>query len=177
MKYIFCFILGLFLHITCMAQFGYITTKDEKKGGTILVGEINEKIIDSIGEYTWFKEGKKTYKIDSNKLAVLQKIISPYRFVVFAGTWCEDTQLLLPQLYNVFNQLHINADKIKLYGVDRKKKALNKDSEIYKIDFVPTIIIYNENREVARIVETVSTSIESDLLYLIEKDIALNKEK
>jgi hypothetical protein len=55
-----------------------------------------------------------------------------------------------------------------MYGVDRNKKSNNKEEEAYKIINVPTIIVMKDGVELGRIVETTKTSIESDLLKIVE---------
>jgi len=54
----------------------------------------------------------------------------------------------------------------------REKHALNIEHLLLKVEHVPTIIISKGPREIGRIVETIhKENIETELLYLIEKDI------
>jgi len=60
--------------------------------------------------------------------------------VIFGGTWCEDTQNLLPLFYKLIEQSKYPKRKITLVGVDREKKSGNDLSEKYKITNVPTLL-------------------------------------
>ena len=100
----------------------------------------------------------------------MSKIAANYRFVVFAGTWCGDTKDLLPKFYKVLIEAGIDQHTVELYGVNRKKEALNIEHTLYNIKNIPTIIVMYQAREVGRIIESVSTSIEEELDAIIRKD-------
>jgi hypothetical protein len=57
-----------------------------------------------------------------------------------------------------------------MFGVNREKESLNADSKLYNIKNAPTVIVYKDNTEVGRIVETVHETIEADLLEIIGND-------
>ena len=57
-----------------------------------------------------------------------------------------------------------------MYGVNRAKQTLQNENKFYNIERVPTIIIMHQKREVGRIVETVSSTIEEEMAIIIEKD-------
>jgi thiol-disulfide isomerase/thioredoxin len=73
--------------------------------------------------------------------------------VVFGGTWCEDTQNLLPKFYQLVNASGYPQSKISLIAVDRKKQTINDLSKIYNISNVPTFIVLKDGKEVGRVVE------------------------
>jgi hypothetical protein len=54
--------------------------------------------------------------------------------------------------------------------VNRKKEALNIEHKFYNIERVPTIIVMHQYREVGRIIESVSGSIEEALLNIMLPD-------
>jgi len=87
---------------------------------------------------------------------------------VFIGTWCEDTQHLLPQLYRTLQDASYDFNALEMYGVNRMKEGLNAEHLIYNIKYVPTIIVMDRFKEVGRIIESVNTSIEEDLLDILE---------
>lgn len=146
---------------------------DPKDGGSnMLVGQISIKYIQADGTCGWYNKGFEKYKLDSAKIKALQAHIKDYNFIVMLGTWCEDTQNLLPQFYKTMMASKYPVEKIELLGVDREKHALNIEHLLLKVEHVPTIIISKGPREIGRIVETIhKENIETELLYLIEKDI------
>lgn len=62
-----------------------------------------------------------------------------------------------------------------MYGVDRAKTTKYVENKLYKIELVPTIILFKKNAEVGRIVESPKKNIEDDLVDMIKKDKAINK--
>jgi thiol-disulfide isomerase/thioredoxin len=142
------------------------------KEESMLVGAITADDIVESKVCAWYQKGFDNYTPDSNRVRDLMKSLGQYHFVVFAGTWCEDTQYLLPKFAKVMHACKVPDKDIEMYGVDRSKQALNVESLLYRVERVPTIIIINGPREIGRIVESLTQSnIETEILYLIEKDI------
>ncbi len=148
----------------------YVREMDRKTGKPILRGKITFQQIEKETVNSWFHKGADEYEPNSLAIKDLRSLWSPYRFVVFAGTWCEDTRVLLPKFYKVLNMADIDLHAVEMYGVDRNKETLNLEHVFYNIKRVPTIIIMHQKREVGRIVENVNVSIEEDMLRIIEKD-------
>ena len=148
----------------------YIREIDPKTGHPLLRGQIT--FADLLDESTcsWLSAGASLYKADTKALEGIQGLGGPYRYVVFAGTWCEDTQILLPQFYAVMQQAGIPVSAVTLFGMNRAKKALNDEEQVFEITRVPTIIVLEQNREIGRITETVTTSVEQDIFDMMAKD-------
>jgi thiol-disulfide isomerase/thioredoxin len=178
MKKIFLLIPILFMAINTFAQENFKTLPDPKEGDSeMLVGAITEKDIAANNTCNWFDKGIKEYKPDSNRIKDLKKITSNLKFVVVIGTWCGDTQYLIPRFFKTAHLAGIKENQIEMYGVDRAKHGLNAEHLVYKISKVPTIIIYDGPREIGRIIEeTKKENIETELQFIIERDIEIEKQ-
>jgi hypothetical protein len=55
----------------------------------------------------------------------------------------------------------------EMFGLNREKQAKYAEKQMYKLEKVPTIIVFKGNKEVGRIVETVDKSVETDLVKII----------
>jgi thiol-disulfide isomerase/thioredoxin len=106
-------------------------------------------------------------ELDTEALSGLRKTLGDFEIIVFIGTWCEDSQLLIPQLYHVLNATNYPISRIQMFGVDRGKQSLHGASEAYNILFVPTIILMKDGKEQGRITEQVQQSVELDLVNII----------
>ncbi len=97
---------------------------------------------------------------------ILRKLANEdgYRYMVFAGTWCSDSEEQMPRIFQLFVETGISDEKISLYGVNREKKDISGMAEKHGIQFVPTLIIFYGERELGRIIETPETNWEEDLL-------------
>jgi thiol-disulfide isomerase/thioredoxin len=147
----------------------YQRIMDKKTDRIMLKGLVTFQDIMKESAFSWFQEGC-NYEYNQMVAENLERFYKPYHLVVFLGTWCGDTQDLLPKLYTVLRHTNFDFSAITLYAVDRNKEAINDEAKNFKVDRVPTIIVLHGDREVGRITESVSASIEHDLLAILEKD-------
>jgi len=162
--------LSLLCSLQTIAQKQYVVSKDDQTGATIFKGPINFDDLSSDPSFTWYAKGMSTYTPDSDAVHYLRKELPAFTVVILMGTWCDDSQLLIPRLSKVLDLCGFPKNKTILYGVDRAKETGGMESRIYEVKKVPTIILYKGNREVGRIVESVKRNIESDLAQMIELD-------
>ena len=102
-------------------------------------------------------------------VALLAKELYKYSMVIFMGTWCEDSQNLIPKLDKVLSAANADRNNIVMYGVDRAKTVGNDMEKTYKVSFVPSIILFDGTTEIGRITESVQKSVEADLAGIIRK--------
>ncbi len=74
-------------------------------------------------------------------------------FVFFNGSWCPDSMQEMPQLYELFEAASITDDRIQLIGLDMDKRDLEGFSEKYSVEYIPTLVILKDKKEIGRIVE------------------------
>ena len=119
-----------------------------------LQGIINRKIIEADTTFKWFSTNFKYAQPDAAAIETFNLKKNKFKMIVFGGTWCEDTQNLLPMFYKLVEKSDYPQKKITLVGVNRQKQSGNQFSSQYKIINVPTfIVIDNNNKEVGRVVE------------------------
>lgn len=147
----------------------FVLEKEDKTNETILKGQCRYADLLAQPDYTWMKDTAR-YLPDATAMQVLKKELSNYNLVVLFGSWCSDSHLQLPHLYKVLQEANMPMEKVQLYGMDRAKKGRDVEDKIFKVDRVPTIILYKNNQEVGRIVETPQRSLEADLVAMIEGD-------
>lgn len=166
----FIFILLFSLNSFSMyAQSDYDKSIDKETNAVIYKGEISfEDLLKEPG-FSWFHEGITNYTPKRDAIAFLQKELPGYEVIVFIGTWCEDSHLMIPQLHNVLKAAEYPFRRLSLYGVNRAKETKFAEEKLYNISFVPTILLYKDGKEIGRIVESVQKSVEEDLVSLIQK--------
>lgn len=161
-------ILSLLVSMTVHAQKSdFDRTTDADNGSIIFTGQCSFADLEQEKTFTWMAEGVSGYKPGAEAVAQLKKKLPAYNLVIFLGTWCEDSQNLIPKLYKTLKEAGYPMNQVRMYGVNRAKESKYYDHKAYRIDRVPTIILQRGNTEVGRIVEQVQNSIESDLLALI----------
>jgi len=129
----------------------YTTTVNSKE--KILKGVINRKVIEADTAFGWFKENMKWGKTDDDAVNTFKTKADKFNIIIFGGTWCEDTQNILPKFYKLVDESGYPDKKILLLGVDRKKNTIDSLNLKYKITNVPTFIVMHHRKEVGRVVE------------------------
>ena len=166
----------LSLHAIAQDESKYDVLKDKKNGLVVIKGECNFDDLLRQPSFNWLQKGSINYKPDTAKLSYLKRHIKDYEMVVFMGTWCDDTWNILPKLYKILQLTGYPMSSYSMYGVDRAKTTKFVEHKLYKIENVPTIMLFRGNKEVGRMTETIKKSVESDLAKLIDDDIA-NQER
>ncbi|MFN4285224.1 MAG: TlpA family protein disulfide reductase [Lacibacter sp.] len=153
MKFIFNLALYLALSATVVAQVPFETSKDPSNGQKTLKGIISREVLQQEPEFSWMQKDISWYKPNAECLALLPQLQDSIYFIVFAGTWCEDSHNVIPQLFKLLDQAKIPMSHVSIVGVDRQKKTLGNLSEALGIAHAPTILVMKKGKEVGRIVE------------------------
>ena len=125
----------------------------DANGEKVLKGFLIKNDLASDTAFKWFAENQKGYTPYSTALAAFKANKDSVRFLVFGGTWCHDTQFILPKFYALTEAAGVSPDRITVLGVDPAKKTIQHLSEAFNVVNVPTIIILKEGKEIGRLVE------------------------
>lgn len=136
------------------AQSPYISQPDANHPEQhILNGIITKYALQNDPEYKWYMSSQSSYAPADPIVAALQSAKDKVEYIVFGGTWCEDTQFILPKFFKLQEASGIPDTKISLFAVDRNKKTIGGIADAFKITNVPTIIVMKDGKEVGRVVE------------------------
>ena len=136
------------------AQAQYETSQDPKHPEVKVVrGFINKYQIQNDTAFEWFRPNQAGYKADTATLNAFERAKGKYQFVVFGGTWCEDTQFLLPKFFKLQEQTGFPDEGITLFGVNREKTSLGNIAKAFNVTNVPTFIVMKDGKEIGRVVE------------------------
>jgi len=169
MKYI-CFsaILVLF---TLQAYTQELNKKvlDEKTGTEILIGYCDESAL-QLGEFgESYSREFKAFTPGDKAMNDLKYKLDDITFTIVLGTWCDDTKEQLGRFTKLLYCLKYDMNRCTFIAVDRTKTAEKVPMEDLKIEKVPTFIVYRNAVEIGRIVETPETSMDYDLVKIIQK--------
>ena len=107
------------------------------------------------------------YEPDSTIIARLREFATPTEIHVYFGTWCHLCKKLVPPLIGTLEKAGNPALRAKYIGVNEE---LTEPADEIEEDFItttPTVVLLQGTRELGRIEEEASTSIEADLLELL----------
>ncbi len=119
----------------------------------ILKGIISKDLIKNDTAFKWYADNQRTYtKPDTAIVGILRKD-SSVNFIVFGGTWCDDTRFILPKFFMLQEKAQIADKRITLFAVDRQKQSIGNITTAMNITNVPTIIVMKNGKEIGRVVE------------------------
>jgi thiol-disulfide isomerase/thioredoxin len=125
----------------------------DASGTKILKGFINKKELAADTAFTWYARNSKSFTPNADLVKQYATGKDGVSLMVFGGTWCGDTQVLLPKFFATTDAAGFPENQITLIGVDRSKKALFNLTEAFGITNVPTFIVMKDGKEVGRVVE------------------------
>lgn len=154
MKCIITFLFCALFATNAFAQAQYEASQDEKHPEVKVVrGLVNKYLIQNDTAFKWYAPSQGFYNPDTATLNAFERAKGKYQFVVFGGTWCEDTQFILPKFFKLQEKSGLPDDAITLFGVNRAKNALGNIARAFNITLVPTIIVMQEGKEIGRVTE------------------------
>lgn len=117
-------------------------------------GFISKEILTADTSFTkWYGPNEKAYTPDAAAKEGLTNNKDSVQLLVFMGTWCEDSQFIIPKLFALTKAAGFSNDRITLIGVDREKKTFSHLTEALNVTHVPTIIVFQNGKEAGRVVE------------------------
>jgi thiol-disulfide isomerase/thioredoxin len=151
-KFLPVFILALLSCSVTLAQNQYEVLV-ERPNEKSLKGIISREVLLGDTSFHWYAENLKGYTPNAFAVEGLQKNKDTIQLLVFMGTWCEDSQNIIPKFFVLTEAAAFSGDRITLIGVDRQKKTFSHLAEALNITNVPTIIVMKNGKEMGRVVE------------------------
>jgi thiol-disulfide isomerase/thioredoxin len=154
MRTLVAFISAMLLLHTADAQTNYTSEDDPKQPGAFLYkGRITHYLLANTPAFGWYATGQSAFKPSVSFLNALESARGKVRFLIFGGTWCEDTQSILPKFFKAQTAAGFPDSDLTFYAVDRSKKTIGNEAQTYAITNVPTIIVLRDGKEIGRVVE------------------------
>ncbi len=135
----------------------------------VLIGKCNRDGLKSDVFAEYYNEGYNNYVPDANTLKQLKKRKKKkgISIVIVMGSWCGDSKEQVPKFYKILDQIGFKESKVELISVDGAKSAGDEDISGLNIQRVPTFFFYKDGREIGKIVETPTSSLEKDMLLIV----------
>jgi hypothetical protein len=163
-------VIALMMTLNISAQNKIEITTDEKSGSVVYKGQVSFDDLKKEKSFNWLTRVADAYKPDPGAIEFLKSNLSRYRIISFMGTWCDDSHILVPQLFKVLSEAGFPAGELTMYAVDRTKTTADGSHTKYGVSFVPTIILLRNGQEAGRITESVRKSVEADIVNIIRSD-------
>lgn len=144
---------------------------DFHEASTWLLGNFTRRMMTTPPHSEWFHKGYDSYNVDEaivNKLTEGSKEGLSIKIVM--GSWCPDSRREVPRFMKIIDYWKFPQEKLTFIGVDDSKFSPVAGYESLDIVRVPTFIFYRNNVEAGRIIEVPLTSLEQDMVNILEKE-------
>ncbi len=118
----------------------------------------------------WYMENYR-YAAKQEILGQLKIALNGKKMTLFMGTWCEDSREQVPAIISILDAIQYDTSNITLIMVSRDKDTPEGLEKGFDIQYVPTIILYENEKELGRIVEMPVETLEQDLLKIATGEI------
>lgn len=151
---------------------GYIST--DKSGKPMLLGECSRSALLQAPFSEWFVKNYNSYVVNDSISNQVKPMIEKKKVVVYLGTWCGDSKREVPRMLKILDAADVKKNQVKLVMLDNKdsmyKQSPGHEEKGLNIHRVPTFVIYENEKEIGRIVESPVASLEKDLVSILKKE-------
>lgn len=119
----------------------------------------------------WYLEEYNNYQINSNILKNLSEDQKEFKVKIYFGSWCSDSRREVPRFIKIMEAANVYENQLQFHGLDRTKKSPDYQDNKYNIQYVPTFIFYRNGKEIGRIIETPTLTLEKDILHILSQEI------
>ncbi|MEJ8816794.1 thioredoxin family protein [Lacibacter sp. H407] len=143
----------LFLSFNSFSQVQYEVSKDPENGLKTLKGILSRELLLNDADFAWMKNDISWYKPNADCVTNLTAVKDTIQLMVFVGTWCEDSQIVFPQLLKMLDQVGFDMKRLTVIGIDRKKTTLGSLTQALGVTKAPTIMVLKGGKEIGRVEE------------------------
>lgn len=157
------------VHFLFAQSINVIIKDPDLQNKKVMVGKCNRDGLRQ-GEFgAYFKSQYEVYEPSQKYIDKIKSKINLVDITIVFGTWCSDSKIQVPRFYKILDNAGYNEKRMTVIGVNHSKQAFTMNIEHLKIDRIPTFIIYQNGKELGRIVESPKKSLEKDLAKIINK--------
>ncbi len=135
------------------AQLSYTISTDNQTGWLMYKGLIDKQALINEASFYWYASTQNNFNPDSALVQAMRIHQDSTYFVLFGGTWCDDTQSILPRFFKLQEMAGISDSCVSFFAVDRNKHSISNVPQAFNIARVPTIILMKGGKEIGRLVE------------------------
>lgn len=144
---------------------------DYSEQSTWLLGYFERNRFSNEPHFVWYIKEYDDYMPKNDVISQLKGISKEdLKIKIVLGTWCPDSRREVPRFMRILDLWQFPDDKLTFIGVDNAKLSPVGEYEGLDIQRVPTFIIYKKNIEAGRIIENPTTSLEQDIVNILNRN-------
>ncbi|WP_110361310.1 thioredoxin [Marinifilum breve] len=163
------FFLFILFNLTVSAQ--NKTIEDTRLKKHVLYGKVTLEAFEMDICKDWYGKEYKTYKAKNGIIKKLKKqSFQNIRIDLILASWCHDSHREVPRFIKILDEIRFPFEKLNMNALDTRKESPDYNAKVNNVSRVPTAIVYRNNTEIGRIIETPHKSLEKDLLKILSKN-------
>lgn len=147
------------------------TEVKNENGQPMLLGHCSPDLLQKTPYDSWYYASFNSYAIDSATMQAVKPLLAQKRIEIFLGTWCGDSKREVPRMLKMLKHTGFDTTGLSLIFVSNSPAAYKQSPQHEEankdIRRVPTLIVYDNAKEIGRIVESPVVSLEKDLLAIL----------
>jgi hypothetical protein len=174
MKYLLSYTIALFFitavfgcHSKMYSRSSVNKEATDANGNKMLLGRCTEERLQQPPFNSWFVKNYDGYSVDTITAEKIKSQLQHKQFIIFMGTWCGDSRREVPRMFKILNYCGVKSSQIKLIMLNDfdsvYKQSPNHEERGMNIHRVPDLIVFDNKKEIGRIVESPIFSLEKDL--------------
>jgi thiol-disulfide isomerase/thioredoxin len=132
-----------------------------------LTGHVTRAALE--GYETWKTLRAQDYTPDAAAVRTVAERGKDVRVLAIVATWCPDSRREVPRFFKIYDQAGLGMGTVTMVAVDRSKKDAEGLTVKHDILRVPTFVFFRGDKEVGRVVERASTTLENDIAMIVAK--------
>jgi hypothetical protein len=134
-----------------------------------LTGRTTRAAVDSFNDQ-WKALRAEGYTPDAAAIATIRDKARDVTAYIVLATWCPDTRRDLPRFFKIADQAGWPTSRMILLAVDRTKKDPEGETVKWNVTRVPTFIFLRGGKEIGRVTERPTTTLEQDIALIVGKN-------
>lgn len=141
-----------------------------EEGETVILGSLNRANLNTEEFLFWFQLEYDRLEIPTAWTEAHFHLAENLKFKLFLGTWCGDTQRELGGIFKILDALGVQESQLEMYALSELKDSPLGYEKEYDILNIPTLIFFENGKELNRIVEFPVESLLEDFSKILKKE-------
>lgn len=130
---------------------------------SMAVGEVSQEQL--LTTHKSFQKGYQAVNLSASDLASVNTWPGNLHVDVYFGTWCHDSQREVPRFLKLLTESKNLSNR--LIALDYQKSEPSGSAKSHAIKYTPTFVVYQNDKEIGRIVERPKVSIAADISAML----------
>lgn len=130
-----------------------------------LLGKTSAKAI--LQGYSEFNEEYQRFEPTASEIQHMSTLKGKSLLVMF-GSWCHDSEREVPRLLKLLDKSDAQLAEVTFLAVNQSKEEESGLAELHGLKYTPTIVLFDGDKEIGRIIERPNVSLAQDLAEFVK---------